>query len=64
MVAQVSQAGRMDIGILADGEGTIEGLLETESYEGYSQISPDGRWLAYVLVESGAPEIYVRRFPT
>jgi len=54
----------MDIGILADGEGTIEGLLETESYEGYSQISPDGRWLAYVLVESGAPEIYVRRFPT
>jgi len=27
------------------------------------QISPDGRWLAYVSTESGTPEIYVRNWP-
>jgi serine/threonine-protein kinase len=26
-------------------------------------ISPDGRWLAYVSLETGAPEIYLRSFP-
>ena len=26
-------------------------------------LSPDGRWLAYVSDESGAPEVYVRPFP-
>lgn len=28
------------------------------------QVSPDGRWVAYVSHESGAPEIYVHSFPT
>ncbi len=27
------------------------------------KISPDGRWVAYVSNESGAPEVYVRPFP-
>ena len=26
-------------------------------------LSPDGRWLAYVTVESGREEVYVRPFP-
>ena len=26
-------------------------------------VSPDGRWLAYVSVETGVPQIYVRPFP-
>jgi dipeptidyl aminopeptidase/acylaminoacyl peptidase len=29
-------------------------------YEG--QFSPDGRWIAYVSVDSGSPQVYVRPF--
>ena len=28
-----------------------------------ASLSPDGRWIAYVSTESGAPEIYLRSFP-
>jgi eukaryotic-like serine/threonine-protein kinase len=38
-------------------------LLYTRAYEGGAQLSPDGRWLVYVSNESGASEIYVRRYP-
>ncbi len=31
--------------------------------ENGARISPDGRWLAYVSVESGQPEVYVQSFP-
>ena len=33
------------------------------SYDGHSQISPDGRWLAYMSTLTGRPEVYVRAFP-
>jgi len=39
-------------------------LLSDTSYrEGAATVSPDGRWLAYVSNESGAPKVYVRPFP-
>ncbi len=38
-------------------------FLETEFHLTQPQISPDGRWLAYVSDESGSYEVYVRRFP-
>jgi hypothetical protein len=31
--------------------------------EGQAQISPDGRWLAYVSDVSGSPQVFVRSFP-
>ena len=31
--------------------------------ESESQLSPDGRWMAYVSNESGMDQIYVRSFP-
>jgi Tol biopolymer transport system component len=31
--------------------------------EGQAQISPDGRWLAYVADVSGSPQVFVRPFP-
>ena len=27
-------------------------------------LSPDGQWLAYVSAEAGAPQVYVRPFPS
>ncbi len=39
-------------------------LLQTEFDESFGQISPDGRWIAYVSNESGRYEVYVRSFPS
>ena len=39
-------------------------LLRSEFNELLGQVSPDGRWLAYVSDESGTNDVYVRRFPS
>jgi len=39
-------------------------LLKTEFHESFGQLSPDGKWFAYVSDESGRPEIYLRPFPS
>jgi len=38
-------------------------LLESPANEGQSQISPDGRFIAYISDESGRFEVYVQSFP-
>jgi serine/threonine-protein kinase len=38
-------------------------LLSSVRYEWMAQLSPDGRWLAYVTNETGRSEIYVQEFP-
>ena len=56
------QAG--DIGVLTmEGERTVEMLLDGEFSETEPALSPDGRWLAYVSLETGTPLIYVQPFP-
>jgi Tol biopolymer transport system component len=39
-------------------------LVHTIYAETLGHISPDGRWLAYMSLETGRPEIYVQAFPT
>jgi eukaryotic-like serine/threonine-protein kinase len=39
------------------------GLLTTPFSETQAQLSPDGRWVAYVSNESGRFEVYVQNFP-
>jgi hypothetical protein len=39
-------------------------LIHAPADSGSAQFTPDGRWVAYVSHESGANEVYVRRFPT
>ena len=57
--------GDSDIKLVSLGaERRIEGLIETESTELYAEVSPDGRWIAYVSFESGQSEVYVRPFPS
>jgi eukaryotic-like serine/threonine-protein kinase len=38
-------------------------LLQSAFNEGHPQISPNGRWVAYMSNETGEPEVYVRSFP-
>jgi Tol biopolymer transport system component len=38
-------------------------FLKTNFAEGQPRLSPDGRWIAYTSVESGAREVYVQEFP-
>jgi eukaryotic-like serine/threonine-protein kinase len=39
-------------------------FLHSEFDESQGQVSPDGKWIAYVSDESGAPQICVTSFPT
>jgi len=43
--------------------GKPELFLRTPFIEVTPVFSPDGRWLAYMSLESGGPEVYVRPFP-
>jgi Tol biopolymer transport system component/tRNA A-37 threonylcarbamoyl transferase component Bud32 len=45
-----------------DGDGSPELVLKTESSLRQPQMSPDGRWLAYMSDESGRYEVYVEPF--
>jgi hypothetical protein len=53
---------RGDIWVLFD-RGDAKPWIATEFQEGYPQLSPDGRWLAYVSNESGRHEVYVQPYP-
>lgn len=46
------------------GDRKTTPLLNSRSGENFPQISPDGKWLAYMSSESGAPHVYVRPFPS
>ena len=53
------------IGLLTlTGDRKPVALLQSPSFsQTQGQISPDGRWLAYISNESGRYEVYVRTFP-
>jgi serine/threonine protein kinase/WD40 repeat protein len=53
-----------DIGTLSiEGDHARKLLLHEEYVQGQPSISPDGKYLAYMSMESGLTEIYVRPFP-
>ena len=53
-----------DLGALSlDGEQAVDWLLESDATETLTDLSPDGRWVAYASNESGQDEVYVRPFP-
>jgi serine/threonine protein kinase/Tol biopolymer transport system component len=57
--------GRFDIHALHLGdELTIETLIATDHDECQPNLSPDGRWLAYVSDVSGRLEVYVKPYPS
>ena len=46
-----------------DDEHRSEVLVTANSNQDASDVSPDGRWIAYESLESGQDEIFVRPFP-
>ena len=60
-----SNSSGRDIWVLPiDDPGQAHAVVETKVFEGYPRLSPDGRWLAYISLESGRYELYVQGFPT
>jgi serine/threonine-protein kinase len=60
----------IDIGLLTvnpngptAGEPKTDMIVQSPFSEGNSDVSPDGRWLAYQANDSGRLEVYVRPFP-
>ena len=45
------------------GDQKPHALFETPFFEYQAQVSPDGRWLAYVSNETGREEVYVQPMP-
>ena len=52
---------RSDIWVLS-ADGRARPWIATEFSEGFPQLSPDGRWLAYISNESGRYEVYVQDY--
>ena len=54
-----------DIGVLSmNGDQAIDWLLEGNASEQSPDVSPNGRWLAYMTAESGQFEVFVSPFPS
>ena len=56
--------GARRLAMFRPGIDSIPTEISTGRFDEYAPtVSPDGRWLAYVSVESGREEVYVRPFP-
>src|SRR5262249_14629253 len=45
------------------GDRKPRAFLHSDAFsQVYGQVSPDGRWIAYLSTESGRPEVFVRSF--
>jgi len=51
-----------DILLLSLSDRQLTPYLKTDFSEYDAQVSPDGKWIAYVSDESGKPEVYVQPF--
>ncbi|UCC25323.1 MAG: protein kinase, partial [Gemmatimonadales bacterium] len=56
--------GSQDLyGVRPGSDSVPQPLVATDAQEWEPEVSPDGRWLAYVADTNGRPEVYVRPFP-
>jgi hypothetical protein len=62
LIARRSERGDYDvwIALLEGSKATLQPLVQTSDADYYPELSPDGRWLAFV---SGRFELYVQPFP-
>ena len=58
-------ARRLDLFMLPlDDRGKVGPLIATDAQESDAELSPDGRWLAFVSDQTGRREVWVQRFPS
>ena len=63
VIMDTSLTGGIDLKLVSFGaESQTEGLIETEFLDVYAEVSPDGRWIAYVSGGDGG-EVWVQPFP-
>jgi len=61
---QGAGSGTRHLMVVKNGVDTVPRSLVQSRYDTFAMtLSPDGQWLAYVSLESGSPEVYVRPFP-
>jgi hypothetical protein len=64
LFADYDNANRWDLSYIdLKGDGKAKTLITSPANERWARLSPDGRYFAYVSDESGADEIYLKRFP-
>ena len=64
LVVYTQNSGNGDIwAVPVAGDKKPFPILQSTFAEGFPQVSPDGKWLAYQSNETGRPEIYVKQFP-
>lgn len=56
-------SGDGNIGMVPLHGGAPDYRLRTPAVESHASVSPNGRWIAYMSVRSGTPQIYIERFP-
>ena len=61
--AQIDAETKLDLWSVPVSGGPPTPLLKTAFNEAQARISSDGRWIAYVTEQSGAGEVWVRRYP-
>jgi dipeptidyl aminopeptidase/acylaminoacyl peptidase len=49
--------------LLRDGTGSPYPYLHTAASENWASFSPDGRWVAFSVADSGQPEVFIAPFP-
>jgi Tol biopolymer transport system component len=59
----VAGRGRDVVALVLDAPRRVERILQSDATEGWTEVSPDGRWIAYDSNESGQFEIYIRPYP-
>ena len=65
LVVRRKEEGQRDIYARRVSQDSVgRPLVNSEFDEVAPALSPDGRWLAFVSVESGEPNVYVRPFPS
>jgi len=54
---------QFDIWALSIADRTTRPVIQTPAHEMSAELSPDGRWLAYVSSQTGRIEVYVEPYP-
>ena len=64
MLAKSRTLDFLPLDTMTSGDTTTHPFVATAATEVEGRFSPDGKWVAYTSYQSGAPQVYLRPFPT